>query len=109
MVYIHHIFFEEIPTHPTNNRVGVSEMLKLFEAYECMGIFQSLAKLNELYFKSSSHFPEEKMRYTSIIDVCYMMRQVKLEHGNKLNSYQLIMVIFFFLLYVLPDTAMRKS
>jgi hypothetical protein len=30
LVYIHQIFFEEIPTHPTNNRVDVIEMVKLF-------------------------------------------------------------------------------
>lgn len=46
LVYIHQIFFEEIPTHPTNNKVDSSEVLKLFIMYDCMGIYQILTKIN---------------------------------------------------------------
>lgn len=52
-----------------------------------MQLYRILAHLNELYYKSSSLFPEEKMRYTSLIDVSYLMRQVKIERGDAINSY----------------------
>lgn len=97
MVYIHHIFFEEIPTHPTNNKIDVAEMVRLFEIYDCMPLYRVLAQLNELYYKSSSLFPEEKMRYTSLIDVSYLMRQVKIERGDTINSYELVLLVLFFL------------
>jgi hypothetical protein len=67
-----------------------------------MSLYRTLAKLNEHYYKSSSMFPEEKLKYTSLIDVSYMMRQVRIENGNKISSYELILLIFFFLLYLLP-------
>ena len=46
--------------------------------YDCMGLYHTLAKLNENYFKSSSMFPEERLKYTSLIDVSYMMRQIRI-------------------------------
>lgn len=52
-----------------------------------MEVFQILAKVNELYYKSSSLFPEEKLRYTSLIDVSYLLRQIKITRGDKMNSY----------------------
>jgi hypothetical protein len=97
LVYIHQIFFEEIPTHPTNAKIDVSEIVRLFEVYDCMELYRILAKLNELYYKSSSLFPEEKLRYTSLIDVSYLMRQVKIERGDALNSYELVLLVLFFL------------
>ena len=75
-----------------------SEVLKLFIMYDCMDIYHILTKINELYFKSSSLFPEEKLRYTSLIDISYLMREIKIEHGDKVNSYELILLILFFLL-----------
>ena len=75
-----------------------SEVLKLFIMYDCMEIYHILTKINELYFKSSSLFPEEKLRYTSLIDISYLMREIKIEHGDKVNSYELILLILFFLL-----------
>ena len=62
-------------------------MVRLFEMYDCMEVFRVLGKLNENYFKSSSLFPEEKLKYTSLIDVSYLMRQIRIERGNKINSY----------------------
>ncbi len=65
--------------------------------YGCLHIFRSLAKVNELYYKSSSLFPEEKLKYTSLIDIGYLMRQVKVDHGDKVNSYELVLIVLFFL------------
>ena len=108
LVYIHHIFFDEIPTHPTNQRASVGEMVRLFELYDCMPLYCILAQLNENYFKSSSMFPDEKLKYTSLIDVSYLMRQVRIDHGNKMSAYELILMVFFFLLYTPPKPATRR-
>lgn len=62
-----------------------------------MEVFRILAKLNELYYKSSSLFPEEKLRYTSLIDIGYLMRQIKIERSDKINSYELCLLVLFFL------------
>lgn len=98
LVCIHELFFEEIPTHPVNYRVSVNEIFSLFQTYNCLPIYRTLLDVNELYFKNSSICPDERLRYTSIIDVCYMLKQVKQQLGRFLNCYSLILLVLFFLL-----------
>ena len=62
-------------------------MVKLFHIYDCMPLYTTLAQTNQLYFKSSSHFPEDRLRYTSLIDANYLMRQVRVQHGDRITSY----------------------
>ena len=104
-MYIHQIFFEEIPTHPTNARVDVEQMARLFHIYDCLPLYATLTHTNELYFKSSSLFPEDRLRYTSLIDANYLMREVRVRHGECITSYQLVLFLLFFLLYPLSQSA----
>jgi hypothetical protein len=69
----------------------------LFVANSCEAIYRTLLKLNESYFKNSSHYPEEKLKYTSLIDVAYMFNAVRQEHGERMSSLRLLLIIFFYL------------
>ena len=53
-------------------------------------------------------FPEERLKYTSLIDISYLIRQFRIERGNKISAYELILLVFFFLLYFLVKIVMRK-
>ena len=53
--------------------------------------------MNENYFKNSSYYPEDKLKYTSLIDVAYMCNAIKQKHGDKMSSTQMLLIIFFYL------------
>lgn len=52
-------------------------MDNLFIKYDCLDVYKVLLGLNEKYFKNSQEYPEQKLKYTSVIDVAYMIRKVK--------------------------------
>jgi hypothetical protein len=85
------------PTDSFNRRVRISYITALFERYKCEPIYEILLKLNEFYYKNSSVYPEDQLKYTSLIDIAYMFNQLKLKMGEKLRCVELVLTVLFFL------------
>ena len=87
----------EPPINPANKRVSIDYLTALFEKYDAIEVYEILLKINEFYYKNSSVFPVDKLKYTSLIDIAYMFKQLRLNLGTKLKGMHLILTVIFFL------------